>query len=133
VQEAEEVGIGISAALVVRGLPLPSGAPNAVNASKAAEKLKERLINRVQRFVDHLNFGEPVRAAEVVWALMNEPGIADTRDVKLIRYPPGFESVDFEADQTTPEPQRFACGENIELQVNQIPRFVDVTTGLWII
>lgn len=133
VQEAEEVGVGLAADLVVQGLPLPSGPPSTVNSSKAAEKLKERLINRVQRYVDELSFGEPVRAAEVVWALMNEQGIADAREVRLIRYPPNFESVDFDIHQDPPTPEELGCGENVELQINQIPRFVDVTTGLQIV
>jgi hypothetical protein len=133
IEEAEEVGIGIAADLVVKGLPLPAGAPSAVNASPAAVELKKRLLQRISRYVDSLEFGEPVRAAEVIWAIMNEPGIADVREPTLLRYPPGFDTVDFGRVQTAPGVEELACGENVEMQVNQIPRFVDNADRLTIV
>jgi len=133
VEEAEEVGIGIAAEILVRGLPLPSGAQADVNASAPAIALKARLLERVRRYVDELGFGEPVRASEVVWALMSEPGVADVRALRLLRYPPGFDEVDFAADQSAPAAEGFACGTNVELQVNQIARFVDTADQLQIV
>jgi hypothetical protein len=133
IQEAEEVGVGVSAELLVRGLPLPSGPAVTVNQSAPAAALKNRLLQRVRRYVDELGFGEPVRASEAVWALMNEPGVADVRGLELLRYPPSFESVAFEADQLEPVVEEFACGANVELQVNQIARFVDNADRLRIV
>ena len=133
VEEADEVGIGIAAELVVRNLPLPSGSPDVVNASPAAAALEERLLLRVGRYIDELGFGEPVRFSEVMWALMNEPGIADVRDLRLLRYPPDFDTVDFGQAQSEPPPEEIDCGGNVELQVNQIPRFVDRADGLRIV
>lgn len=130
---AEEVGIGIAADLVVRGLPLPPGSRQSVNASQPAIALKERLLARVRRYVDSLPFGEPVRAAEVVWALMNEPGVVDVKAPTLLRYPPEFDAVDFTQPQDTPTTQPFDCGANVDLAVNQIPVFVDDPSRLRVI
>jgi hypothetical protein len=133
IEEAEEIGVGVAGDVLVRGLPLPSGSPDAVNSSPAAAALKERLLQRVRRYVDELGFGEPVRASEVVWSLMNEPGVADVSGARLLRHPPTFESVDFEVDQLDPAVQELGCGANVELQVNQIARFVDDPDRLWIV
>jgi hypothetical protein len=45
----------------------------------------------VARYIDALDLGEPVRFAEVMWAIMSEPGVADVRNLKLQRYPPSVE------------------------------------------
>jgi Baseplate J-like protein len=133
VEQAEQLGIGIAADLVVRGLPLPSGSRATVNASPPAAALKERLLRRVRQYVDGLGFGEPVRAAEVIWVLMNEPGVADVRRPRLLRYPAGLDAVDF---ATTPVPstvEEFECGANVELQANQVPVLVEDDSGLTIV
>jgi hypothetical protein len=124
VVRAEEVGVGVGGDLVVRGLPLPTGSRAAVNASPEAAALKARLLGRVNRAVEALGFGEPVRAAQVVWAMMSEPGVVDVRNPVLLRYPPGFDDVDLTAPQDAPPPAVRACGGNLELAVNQIPVFV---------
>lgn len=87
IREAEEIGVSVSAELVVRGLPLPTGPAAVVNASAAAADLRARLHARLRRYVDSLSFGEPVRVAEVIWALMSEPGIVDARNVRLHPFP----------------------------------------------
>jgi len=122
---AEEVGIGVSANLVVRGLPLPSGTSAVVNESQPAVELKKRLQARLRRYVDSLPFGEPVRSSEATWAFMNEPGVADVRNLQLLRYPPAFDTIDLTQPQATPPPQKYGVGENIDLGANQIPVFVD--------
>jgi hypothetical protein len=90
IMPAVEVGVGVSAQLVVRGLPLPTGPKNVVNTSTQAIALKHRLMARLQRYIDTLAFGEPVRSSEIIWALMSEPGIVDAVELKLLRYPPNF-------------------------------------------
>lgn len=132
VEEAEQIGVGIQADLIVEGLPLPTGSRATVNASAPAQALKTRLLNRVQQYVDSLEFGEPVRVAEVIWAIMNEPGVEDVRDLQLIRYPPGFEAVDFSTTAQA-DIELLPYGQNLELQVNQIPVLVDVADYLQII
>lgn len=133
VERAEEIGIGIEAKLVVQGLPLPTGPAATLNNSAAVTALKARLLVRLRRYIDGLRFGDPVRAAEVVWVLMNEPGIADVHDFKLLHYPPGFDSVDFGSDAALPDIQKFDCGQNVRLQSNQIAVFVDDLSGLVVI
>lgn len=133
VEQADEIGIGISGNLVVKGLPLPTGSREAVNNSEAAKALKSRLLERMRRYVDGLKFGEPVRASETLWSLMNEPGIADVRDLRLLRYPPGFGTVDFSGASVMAGVQIYGCGENVDIQVNQIPVFVDDPSRLKII
>ena len=56
--------------------------------SPAATSFKRALLERVDRYVDTLDFGEPVRAAEITFALMSEPGLADMRNLRLLRSPP---------------------------------------------
>ena len=133
VQKAELVGVGVRADLLVRGIPMATGSRQAVNASAAAVALKQRLAQRLVRYIDDLNFGESVRAAEVIWALMNEPGIADALDVRLLRYPPQWESLDVTAPGIIVAPQLMARGENIQLQGNQIAVYVDEPKTLVIV
>ncbi|WP_165226764.1 baseplate J/gp47 family protein [Aquisphaera insulae] len=132
IQEAEQVAVGVRARLVVEGLPLPTGGKAAVNASAAAVALKERLLIRVGRYIDGLRFGEPVRAAEVVWSIMNEPGVADVLDLHLVRFPATFESLALGA--ASPDGVLvMGVGQNVTLQAAQIAVFVDDPSGLEII
>jgi hypothetical protein len=129
--EADEVGVGVGADLVVRGLPLPSGTRDAVNASAAAIDLKKKLLDRVRQYVDGLMFGEPVRASEVTWALMNQPEVTDVRNLKLYRFPPRFAAIGFASGGA--EPQTLGGGQNVDLQANEIATFVDDSARLWIV
>jgi hypothetical protein len=133
VELAEQIGIGIAVDLTVRGLPLPSGSRATVNASEPATALKQRLLARVRQYVDALGFGDPVRASEVTWALMNEPGVADVRRLRLLRYPAGFDAVDFGATPVAAGPEELDGGANVELQVNQVPVTVEDPAGLVIV
>jgi hypothetical protein len=133
VEQADQVGIGIAADLVVQGLPLPSGSRATVNASEAAAALKARLVERVRQYVDALGFGEPIRASEVTWALMNEPGIADVRRLRLLRYPAGVDTVDFGANPVAGAVEERDSGANVELAANEVPVTVEDTSGLTIV
>ena len=133
IEEAEEVGVGISGDLVVSGLALPTGSITTVNASPEATELKQRLLRRLGLYVDNLDFGEPVRSAEAIWALMNEPGILDVREPRLLRYPPGFSTLDLSESVKAPKPEQLPCGANVQLQANQIPVFVDDASFLRIV
>ncbi|PSB46488.1 hypothetical protein C7B80_12940 [Cyanosarcina cf. burmensis CCALA 770] len=135
---AEEVSIGIAANLVVKGLPLPTGARDVVNNSLPAKALKYRLLDRVRQYIDNLQLGETIRWSEVMWSLMNEPGIVDVSDLKLLQYPPGFNVVNLGANLTLTTVQALAStiqtySENIRLQTNQVPVFVDNDSGLTIV
>jgi hypothetical protein len=132
VTQAEEIGVAIRAKLVVDGIPLPTGAKQKVNDSAAAAAFKQRLLDRVGRYVDGLKFGEPVRAAEVVWAMMNEPGLADVLDLQLVRFPPGLAGASF--SQGLPSGvQVLPKNDNLNLQSQQIAAFIDDASGLEII
>jgi hypothetical protein len=133
IEQAVQIGIGISCKLVVKGLPLPSGSRATVNASQAAVELKRRLMLRAQRYVDELDFGEPARSSEMMWALMNEPGIADVQALQLVRYPPDFEAVDFTNPAELPDRTVLDCGENVTLSVNQVPEFVNIDDDIEIV
>lgn len=122
VQPADPVYVAIRADLVVKGLPLPRGATgDAINAALAAVALKQRLLARVQKYIDGLGFGEPVRFSEVMWALMNEPGVTDVQNLLLVPSPlaPG---------RTAP-----AMGDNVPIKPTQIATFVDTDTMLRIV
>jgi hypothetical protein len=119
VEQATQVGIAVKANLVVRGIPLPSGAHDFINASPSAQALFARLVVRLRKYVDSLQMGEPVRHSEVIWAFMNEPGVTDVRDLSILRYPPTLGNLDFST--VPPEaPEQLGCGENGELLANQI-------------
>ena len=133
VKQAVEVAVGIEAQLVVQGLPLPSGAASVVNASEPATALKERLVERLRRYVDGLGFGEPVRLAEVVWSLMNEPGVADAKEVRLVLYPPPLSSLEYDGIPDTSAVHKLECGQNLELTGEQIAVFIDDTRYLTIV
>jgi hypothetical protein len=83
--------------------------------------------------VDNLNFGEPVRISEIIWALMNEDGVKDARNVRLMRYPSDFDNVDFTTASIDSDITIKDVGQNIDLQVNQIPVLVDDASNLNIV
>ena len=125
VELAEQIYVGVQTNLVVRGVPLPSGSRATVNASAPALALKARLAERLRQSINSLDFAESVRASEVTWTIMNEPGVIDVQDLHLLRYPAAFDSTDPIAT--------LDCGQNIDMRVNQIPVFVDNDTRLTII
>jgi hypothetical protein len=121
-QQAAPVFVAVQARLVVRGLPLPRGSSgDVINGSAAAVALKARLMERIQRYVDGLSMGEPVRFAEVMWAMMNEPGVTDVQDLLLIPAPlaPGV---------APPGP-----GQNVTIKPTQIATFVDSDSLLQVV
>jgi hypothetical protein len=130
---AAEVGVGVAAELVVRGLPLPAGSRETVNASATARTFKGRLLDRVRAYVEGLGFGEPVRAAEVTRVLLDEPALVDVRNLTLRAFPPlRYGDSDF-FTATPAAPQQLACGLNVELQASQIAVFVDDDRSLVIV
>lgn len=132
VTQAEEIGVAIRAQLIVDGIPLPSGGKQKVNDSAAATAFKRRLLDRVGRYIDGLKFGEPVRTSEVVWAMMNEPGLADVQNLQLVRFPPGFSGAAF-SQGVPPAAQEMPKNENLKLQSQQIASFIDDAGGLEIV
>lgn len=119
---ANPVYIAVSGKLVVKGLQLPRAANGQIiNLSPSAIALKSRLLARVREYVDGLDFGEPVRFAEVLWTMMNEPGVTDVKNLQLVPapLPPGA---------TAP-----AVGDNVPVKPNQIATFVDTDTLLEIV
>lgn len=125
VEGTNEIGIGVAAKLVVRGLPLPSGTKQSVNQSAAAKELRARLHVRLRRYIDTLPLGEPVRAAEVSYTLMDEPGIVDVRELQLLRYPANFSSLNFE-QAAVATPQVIGGGQNVDLQFKEQAVYVDI-------
>jgi hypothetical protein len=122
IEQANRVYVGIQADLVVSGVPLPRTASGVLNDSEAARNFKAALIERVARYVDSLDFGEPVRFAEVMFALMGQPGLADVRNLALLRSPPRFtEDVTSNGRTYT----RLQNDANLTLGVNDIATLVD--------
>jgi uncharacterized phage protein gp47/JayE len=115
VYEAEEVFVAISATITTTGLPIPRSAAAQITSS-VANDLKQRLLARVASYVTGLEFGDPVRYAEVMWALMNEPGVSDVSNLLLMRYPALNSQV---ADPQTGY-QTMPLGENIVVAPTQI-------------
>lgn len=130
IERAEEVSVTVRADLSVEGVGLPRGSRAVINASEAAARLKDRLLDRLRGYVEALGFGEPVRAAEATWTLMNEPGVTDVRDLHLVRYPVPFDSIDFDE---RPDADVLPCGANLVLQANQVAVLVDDPTELTLV
>lgn len=133
---AEEVGVAIQAKLVVKGEPLPAGDRASVNASPAAQALKARLIERVRSYIGALSFGEPVRAAHVSWAMLNEPGIEDVIDLRLSRMMPSTTALDFTGsvtDAAALQASMLPEGDNLTLTRDQVAVFIDDPSGLVIL
>lgn len=75
----------------------------------------------MQGYVESLSFGEPVRFAEVMWAMMNEPGVVDVQGLVLEPSP---------LPQHAPAP---VAGENVTIKPTQIATFIDSDARLTII
>lgn len=133
IREAVEIGVGVEAEIVVDGIPLPSGSKATVNTSAPAQALKLRLMERIRAYVDGLAFGEHVSPAKVSWSLMNEPGIADVRDLRLTRYPLPPSEIDFRNPAAGGDVERLDCGESLKPGDDQIAVYVDVADDLMII
>jgi hypothetical protein len=127
VEQGEEVAVSLLADIVVAGVPLPAGPPDVVNASAQALALKQRLSERIRGYVSGLSFGEPVRAAEVTWALMSEPAVQDVQNLALLRWPGPVEGGEPGAapDQPTPSGAvRLGRGENVTIGAAAVASYV---------
>lgn len=133
IREAVEVGVGVVADLVVDGVPLPSGNLATVNASAPAIALKRRLLERIRSYVDTLPFGQAVSPAKISWALMNEPGLVDVRNLRLTRYPVPAEKIDFGENVRAENVDQLQCGESLDTGEDQIALYVDDMNDLTII
>lgn len=136
IRQAEEIGVAIHARLVVKGEPLPAGDRASVNASPAAMALKQRVLDRVRAYVRGLSFGEPVRAAQVTWAMLNEPGIEDVLDLHLARLLPSPSAFDFGvavSDTAVLQASLLPENDNLTLSRDQVAVFVDDPSGLEIL
>lgn len=121
VEQASQVGVGFSVRLVLDGLPVPSTRSAAASeAPTGLTALVGRLEDRLRRYVGHLRIGEPVRFSEVMWALMNEPGVSDARDLRLLRYPPRIADLDLRTSGTALAPTRHACGQDVLLGPSEV-------------
>lgn len=133
IREASEVNVGVRAEIVVDGVPLPSGDRASVNASAPAQALKKRIVARLRGYINALGFGEAVSPAKAGWAIMNETGVADVRDLRLTRYPKPEGTIDF---ASTPDPKALevlACGAALRPQADQVALYVDDTDELTIV
>lgn len=119
------VGVGVAARLIVDGLPLPGGTPTAVNSSPGAAALVGRILDRIRRYVQALSIGESVRHSEIVWAIMEEPGVVDVKDVRLRRSTPSFAGLDLAADDTTSAVQQMAAEQDVPIAPTEIAELAD--------
>jgi hypothetical protein len=115
VTEADQVFVGIQANVSTQGLPIPRS-PAAQLTSAVANELKQRLLGRVADYVTSLPFGDPVRYAEVMFALMSEPGVTDIGDLRLLRFPP----LNAQAADPVTGYQRMDVGANVQVGATQI-------------
>lgn len=125
IKEAEQVWIGVSANLVIDGLPLPRSKGAIIDDADVVVALKNRLLQRVNAYVERLEFGEPVRAAEVTWAIMSEPGVVDVQNLRLVRFEPSYGSIAPSSVTRGYVAQMYGFGENVKIGAAQIASFVD--------
>jgi Baseplate J-like protein len=120
VEQGQSLAVGIRADIYCPGL-----------AATGQVGLKQRLMERVRRYIDSLEFGDDVRSAEVTWAIMSEPSVLDSQNLSLLTYPPlltdsGLASASVDASQPTVHPP----GKNVTPAGNEVPVFVDDASGL---
>ncbi|WP_125130406.1 hypothetical protein [Microbacterium sp. 10M-3C3] len=128
IEQADQVGVGYRGRIVVDGLPVtPDGpSPGAVAA------LVGRIEDRVRRYVGRLRIGEPVLFSEIMWSVMNEPGIVDVKDLRLVRYPPRLGrghvggNEQWVAEVVDP-------GADIRIGASEVPVLVASTTDLRVV
>lgn len=134
IEPAVLIGVGFSCVLAVEGVPIPGGTPTAINSSAEAIALKERILDRARRYVSNLGIGEPVRYSEIVWAIMEEPGVVDAKHVRLRRYPPQLTFQDL-LDPTAPagSPQTFAPEQDVAISPTEIADLVEDLEGVRIV
>jgi uncharacterized phage protein gp47/JayE len=125
IEQAQMIGIGLQCSLTVEGLPIPSGSTSAVNQSTEAIALKQRIIERIRRYINHLRIGEPVRYSEILWSIMEEPGVVDCTELRLRRYPPSFDSLDLQDTGVLPDIEVLAETESIDPGPKEVPVLVE--------
>lgn len=130
IEQAALVGIGFSCTVAVEGLPIPGGTASAVNSSTEAVSLKGRILDRVRRYVGALGIGEPARYSEILWAVMEEPGVVDTKQLRLRRYPARVSATGTMAGG---QPQTFAAEEDIAIAPTEIAELIDALEGIRIV
>jgi hypothetical protein len=134
IEPAQLVGAGFQCNISVEGLPIPGGTPTAINTSAEALALKGRIFDRVRRYTDSLSIGEPVRFSEVLWAIMEEPGVTDAKQLRLRRYPPLLDATGlFEAQIVETGPQVFNGEEDVTITPTEIADFVADPTAVVIV
>ena len=85
--------------------------------------LKGRIADRIRRYVASLAVGEPVRYSEMVWAIMEEPGVVDTREVRLRRSPGRLAGLAGEFEQ-------YGAEEDVSISPTEIAELVDSLVSL---
>jgi hypothetical protein len=119
IEQALQVGIGFRVRISVDGLPSSGSGP----APGAVTDLVGRIADRVRRYVGQLHIGEPVRYSEVIWAVMNEPGVTDARDLHLLRYPPRL-TADVLGGGQAYDVQQLEVGEDVTIGPAEVPVLV---------
>lgn len=133
IREATEVNVGVRAEIVVDGIPLPSGDRASVNASPAAQALKRRIAERIKGYVESLGFGEQVSPAKISWAILNETGVADVRQIRLTRYPLPATEQEFATAANPAAAQVLDCGAALRTEPDQVAVYVNDIDDLLIV
>jgi len=133
IEQAQMVGIGLQCSLTVEGLPIPSGSTSAVNQSAEAIALKQRILERIRRYINYLRIGESIRYSEILWAIMEEPGVVDCTALQLRRYPPSFEILDLTDTGSLPDIEILAETKSIDPGPKEVPVLVEDSDHMVII
>jgi uncharacterized phage protein gp47/JayE len=131
IETATQIGVGFSVRVLLDGVPVPAGSPSAAATSPEGVALRARIVERVRRYVLRLRIGEPVHYSEVLWAVMEEPGVADARELRLRRHPSLLSSASLATDppETLP-PQEFECEEDVVIGPAEVAVLVDQLVDL---
>jgi hypothetical protein len=128
VERGDTVSVSFAADVLVGGVPLPPGSRDAIGGSPAAVQLKRSMSEQVRAYVMGLSFGEPVRAAEVTYALMSVPGVQDVRGLELLRWPGPPDETGLPGAI-----QRLGAGQNVTVGPTSIPSYVEQLDGMRIV
>ena len=127
IEQASEVSVSLTCSITVEGLPIPGGSEDAVNATPEAEAFKQRIYERIRRYVKSLEISQVVRWSEVFWSIMNEPGVVDCKELRLQRTPREIATIDLAGDTTINETRALGCEEDVPVGPTEIAILVEDT------
>ncbi|WP_420451177.1 hypothetical protein [Ilumatobacter sp.] len=66
-----------------------------------------------------------MRYSEVLWSIMEEPGVVDVKQLRLLRYPPTIGGADTGTTRSATPIESFACEQDLTVSPTEVAELVD--------